>query len=348
MRRYNPLFQTANSKRSVEVIRPQIIQNTINQTSDNVVIEKLNNNKILIAMDDKITSSHYDINAIFNEVYKKLPEPLVAGSNIEILNGKIHSKMYDDTDLRKHIKNTEKETNDLITDISQNTVELKKLINLKCDNLSVQQISILEELNTLTKRQKILKSLLDDNALYFGEENRKLHTEISDVKKNTTMMKDDINKKMKEMDNDNKKCLDSMKLLIDNNDKNHNKNHNDMNEKLQKYSMEVDNKIEYNKELLDENANKLYVDIQNNNNEVELKIIKECKEIMNEMKDIFNTEMEKKQQEVNKLVDKLQTDVIALQDIDPNSKNLQKVIKQLTDKVSLIDKHFKFTTNNSV
>ena len=72
MRRYNPLFQTANSKRSVEVIRPQIIQNTINQTSDNVVIEKLNNNKILIAMDDKITSSHYDINAIFNDVYKNI------------------------------------------------------------------------------------------------------------------------------------------------------------------------------------------------------------------------------------------------------------------------------------
>ena len=114
--------------------------------------------------------------------------------------------------------------------------------------------------------------------------------------------------------------------------------------------MDVDNKLEYNKELLDENANKLYVDIQNNNNEVELKIIKECKEIMNEMKDMFNTEMEKKQQEVNKLnktVDKLQADVIVLQNSDPNSKNLQKIIKKLTDKISIIDKHFKFT-NNSV
>lgn len=351
MRRYNPLFQTANSKRSVEVIRPQIIQNTINQTSDNVVIEKLNNNKILIAMDDKITSSHYDINAIFNEVYKNLPEPLVAGSNIEILNGKIHSKMYDDTDLRKHIKNTEKETNDLITDISQNTVELKKLINLKCDNLSVQQISILEELNTLTKRQKILKSLLDDNAQYFGEENRKLHTEISDVKKNTTMMKDDINKKMKEMDNDNKKCLDSMKLLIDNNDKNHNKNHNDMNEKLQKYSMDVDNKIEYNKELLDENANKLYVDIQNYQSNMEEKLINNFKKMIDDVCNKYDDKLQKKEQEITrltKMVETLNVDVVSVKNLDPSSKQLQKVIKQLTDKVSLIDKHFKFTTNNSV
>ena len=49
--------------------------------------------------------------------------------------------------------------------------------------MSVQQISMLEELNTLSKRQKILNSLLDDNAQYFSEENKKIYTEINDVKK---------------------------------------------------------------------------------------------------------------------------------------------------------------------
>ena len=186
MKRYNPLFQNANNKKNIEVVRPQIIQNTINQTSDNIVIEKLQSQKILIGQDDKIVSSGYTIADIFNDVKKNLPPPMVAGSNIDIVNGVINSKMYDDAELRKHINNTEKETNDIITNLSQNYNELKKLINLKCENMSVQQISMLEELNTLSKRQKILNSLLDDNAQYFGEENKKLHTEISDVKKNNT------------------------------------------------------------------------------------------------------------------------------------------------------------------
>ena len=142
-----------------------------------------------------------------------------------------------------------------------------------------------------------------------------------------------------------------MKLLIDNNDKNHNKNHNDMNEKLQKYSMDVDNKIEYNKELLDENANKLYVDIQNYQSNMEEKLINNFKKMLDDVCNKYDDKLQKKEQEITKLtkmVETLNVDVVSVKNLDPSSKQLQKVIKQLTDKVSLIDKHFKFTTNNSV
>ena len=36
---------------------------------------------------------------------------MVAGSNIDIIDGVINSKMYDDAELKKYINNTEKETN---------------------------------------------------------------------------------------------------------------------------------------------------------------------------------------------------------------------------------------------
>ena len=348
MRKYNPLFQTANSKKNIEVVRPQIIQNTINQTSDNVVIEKLESQKILIGQDDKIVSSSYTIADIFNDVKKTLPHPMVAGSNIDIVNGVINSKMYDDTELKKYINNKEKETNDLITDLSQNTLELKNLINLKCDNMSVQQISMLEELNTLSKRQKILNSLLDDNAQYFSEENKKIYTEINDVKKNNTTMKKDINKKIKDMETDNKKNLDNMVLIINNNKDNHNKNHNDINEKLDKYVMDIDNKLKYNNELLDEKANMFYEDIQNNQSNIEEKLINNFKNMLDDVCNKYDDKLNKKDQEIAKLtkmVEALNVDIVTVKNLDPSSKNLQKIIKQLTDKVSLIDKHFKFSNS---
>jgi SMC interacting uncharacterized protein involved in chromosome segregation len=45
---------------------------------------------------------------------------------------------------------------------------------------------------------------------------------------------------------------------------------------------------------------------------------------------------------MNKNIDNIYKDVVVLKDSNPNSKNLQKIIQKLTDKVSLIDSHFKF------
>ena len=46
---------------------------------------------------------------------------------------------------------------------------------------------------------------------------------------------------------------------------------------------------------------------------------------------------------LKKIVDNLYTDVITLKESNPQSKQLQKIIQQLTDKISLIDSHFKFS-----
>jgi archaellum component FlaC len=45
---------------------------------------------------------------------------------------------------------------------------------------------------------------------------------------------------------------------------------------------------------------------------------------------------------INKNVDNIYKDVVILKESNPQSKNLQKIIQKLTDKVSLIDSHFKF------
>ena len=45
---------------------------------------------------------------------------------------------------------------------------------------------------------------------------------------------------------------------------------------------------------------------------------------------------------INKNGDNIYKDVVILKESNPQSTNLQKIIQKLTDKVSLIDSHFKF------
>ena len=345
MNRFNPLFQNANSKKNVEVVRPQIIQNTINQTNDNIVIEKLQNQKLLIGQDDKIVSSGYSITDIFNDFKQTLPPPLVAGSNIDIVNGVVHSKMYDDTDVKNIIKNNMEELNANLTDLSQNYNELKNSFDFKCDNLSKQQITLMEDVNNINKRQNVLNALLNDNNKEFSNELKANYKEIETLKKNNNISNKVINNKIVDLENDYKKSIDDLKKSINLDDKNKEKKYDFINDKLDKYNVDMNNKIEYNKELLEENANKLYVDIQNNSSNAEERILNNFKKMLEDVCNKYDAKLQKKEQEITKLskmVETLNNDVVTVKDLDPNSKQLQKLIKKLTDKVTLIDKHFKF------
>ena len=345
MNRFNPLFQNANSKKNVEVVRPQIIQNTINQTNDNIVIEKLQNQKLLIGQDDKIVSSGYSITDIFNDFKKTLPSPLVAGSNIDIVNGVVHSKMYDDTDVKNIIKNNMEEFNANLTDLSQNYNEFKNSFDFKCDNLSKQQITLMEDVNNINKRQNVLNALLNDSNKEFSNELKANYKEIETLKKNNNISNKVINNKIVDLENDYKKSIDDLKKSINLDDKNKEKKYDVINDKLDKYNVDMNNKIEYNKELLEENANKLYVDIQNNSSNAEERILNNFKKMLEDVCNKYDAKLQKKEQEITKLskmVETLNNDVVNVKDLDPNSKQLQKIIKKLTDKVTLIDKHFKF------
>ena len=345
MNRFNPLFQNANSKKNVEVVRPQIIQNTINQTNDNIVIEKLQNQKLLIGQDDKIVSSGYSITDIFNDFKKTLPSPLVAGSNIDIVNGVVHSKMYDDTDVKNRIKNNMEEFNANLTDLSQNYNEFKNSFDFKCDNLSKQQITLMEDVNNINKRQNVLNALLNDSNKEFSNELKANYKEIETLKKNNNISNKVINNKIADLENDYKKSIEDLKKSINLDDKNKEKKYDVINDKLDKYNKELNNKIEYNKELLEENANKLYVDIQNNSSTTEERILNNFKKMLDDVCNKYDATLQKKEQEITKLskmVETLNNDVVNIKDLDPNSKQLQKLIKKLTDKVSIIDRHFKF------
>ena len=345
MNRFNPLFQNANSKKNVEVVRPQIIQNTINQTSDNIVIEKLQNQKLLIGQDDKIVSSGYSITDILNDFKKTLPSPLVAGSNIDIVNGVVHSKMYDDTDVKNRIKNNMEEFNANLTDLSQNYNEFKNSFDFKCDNLSKQQITLMEDVNNINKRQNVLNALLNDSNKEFSNELKANYKEIETLKKNNNISNKVINNKIVDLENDYKKSIEDLKKSINLDDKNKEKKYDFINDKLDKYNVDMNNKIEYNKELLEDNANKLYVDIQNNSSNAEERILNNFKKMLEDVCNKYDAKLQKKEQEITKLskmVETLNNDVVTVKDLDPNSKQLQKIIKKLTDKVTLIDRHFKF------
>ena len=154
MSRFNPLFQQ-NTKRNVEVVRPQIIQNTIKQTNDNVVIDQLINDKILIGNDDKIISSSYSIQDIIQDAKSLIPEPLQSGNNILIKDNIISSVQYDDSILKRTIEENDKNLKYLISNVSQDTANIKELINVNSDNLSNSLLFVNEKIENIKKEATI-------------------------------------------------------------------------------------------------------------------------------------------------------------------------------------------------
>ena len=77
--RFNPLFQD-KTKKNIEVIQPKVINTSVHQTADNILIDKLLDDKLLVGKNDKISSSQYTISDLFKEWRKYLPTPLEPGT----------------------------------------------------------------------------------------------------------------------------------------------------------------------------------------------------------------------------------------------------------------------------
>ena len=101
MVRYNPLIQR-DTKR-IEVVRPQIVNTIVKQTNDKVMIEKIDNEKILVGKDDAIGCSSYSVSSLKQEILEHIPVPLNAGSNIFIKDNLISAQQYDDAGIKKSL-----------------------------------------------------------------------------------------------------------------------------------------------------------------------------------------------------------------------------------------------------
>lgn len=346
MTRFNPLLQSL-SKKNIEIVRPQIFQNTINQTNDNVVIEKLVNQKLLVGQDDKIISSSYTINDVVLECKKSIPTPLQAGTNVSIVDGIVSAGMYDDTGVRSAIKNTQENMVDKFTNLSQNNTDLENRINEKCENLSKQQSSITHEVNQLKEHQDVLTKLSNDNTQHLDNEIAVYRKEIDIVKEATIKLGDVIQVKMEELETKYDGKLNEISINISNDKVLDKKYKEDSFEQLKEIKQNTENKLTYNVLEISEKLNDVIHQNEDTFNHFKNNIEIKMNNMVDSLDKKYKKEIQERDSKISHLkttIDKLHAEVVVLRELDPNSKQLQKIIKQLTDKVSLIDKHFKFTT----
>ena len=345
MSRFNPLFQQ-NTKRNVEVVRPQIIQNTIKQTNDNVVKDQLINDKILIGSDDKIISSSYSIQDIIQDAKSLIPEPLQSGNNILIKDNIISSVQYDDSILKRTIEENDKNLKYLISNVSQDTANIKELINVNSDNLSNSLLFVNEKIENIKKESYDISEELKKTAYHYDEEIKKTNGEIEDIKGGNLIQCKIINNRIQDLEQHYIKMIEDLKTSYDNDKKDYLKSYDILNIKINDIEETFKNKLEYNMVIVEQKLNNI-IHLNNEKlNNIESKIDNKINNIAEYLTNKMMKEMEDRDEKAStlkKIVDNLYTDVITLKDSNPQSKQLQKIIQQLTDKISLIDSHFKFS-----
>lgn len=344
MSRFNPLFQQ-NTKRNVEVVRPQIIQNTIKQTNDNVVIDQLINDKILIGNDDKIISSSYSIQDIIQDAKSLIPEPLQSGNNILIKDNIISSVQYDDSILKRTIEENDKNLKYLISNVSQDTANIKELINVNSDNLSNSLLFVNEKIENIKKESYDISEELKKTAYHYDEEIKKTNGEIEDIKGGNLIQCKIINNRIQDLEQHYIKMIEDLKTSYENDKKDYLKSYDILNIKINDIEETFKNKLEYNMVIVEEKLNNITHLNNEKINNIENKIDNKINNIAEYLTNKMMKELEERDEKAltsKKIVDNLYTDVITLKDSNPQSKQLQKIIQQLTDKVSIIDTHFKF------
>lgn len=344
MSRFNPLFQQ-NTKRNVEVVRPQIIQNTIKQTNDNVVIDQLINDKILIGNDDKIISSSYSIQDIIQDAKSLIPEPLQSGNNILIKDNIISSVQYDDSILKRTIEENNKNLKYLISNVSQDTANIKELINVNSDNLSNSLLFVNEKIENIKKESYDISEELKKTSYHYDEEIKKTNGEIEDIKGGNLIQCKIINNRIQDLEQHYIKMIEDLKTSYENDKKDYLKSYDILNIKINDIEETFKNKLEYNMVIVEEKLNNITHLNNEKLNNIENKIDNKINNIAEYLTNKMMKELEERDEKAltsKKIVDNLYTDVITLKDSNPQSKQLQKIIQQLTDKVSIIDTHFKF------
>jgi hypothetical protein len=344
MSKFNPLFQN-NNKKSVEVVRPQIIQNTITQTKDNIVIDKLINDKVLIGNGDKIISSQYSIKDLIQETKKLIPPPLQNGDNILIKDNKISSLRYDDTNLKKIIEENHKMHEKLITNISQDTTNLKNQIKANSENLLNSLNLLKKQVDEEQKKGDIIKEEIKNISQHYDKEIKINNGKINDINESNMIYIKVINNKINDLEVFYNEKLELLKTSYENDKEEYNKMYELLNKKIDDINETTKNKIEYNMEMVSEKIN----NINSINNEKFINFEKKIDNKINNTIEFLNKktmkEIESRDEKImniNKNVDNIYKDVVILKESNPQSKNLQKIIQKLTDKVSLIDSHFKF------
>lgn len=344
MNRYNPLFEVKKQEVSTQ---PNIIQNIIKQTQDNIIIDKLSDNYILIARNDKIVSSKYNFQDLIKELKSNFPNPLIPGENVKINKNEISVDLYNDTVLSEKVQKCQ----DKLIEIQINSKKDMETVS----SMTNQIIEIKKDYKANLKKTMSSVDDIYNNVLIFNTSIEESHRETND-----SFTKYD--KKFNELED---------RILM--NDKRYFKECNSISDKLEKSNLEFENKlkkIENNNELFEEKMNK---ELQSNYKKLEKKMnlqqsmmnskhLELCTTITEDYKkmtkdydiqidnklkiiqDDMNLHIIMNQTEIKKIrkiANDSNQDIQTLKDLDPNSKNTQRIIRTLTDKLHKLDQIFK-------
>ena len=346
MVRYNPLIQR-DTKR-IEVVRPQIVNTIVKQTNDKVMIDKIDNEKILVGKDDAIGCSSYSVSSLKQEILEHIPVPLNAGSNIFIKDNLISAQQYDDAGIKKSLQGMEAQLN---TTRQEFTTQLN-LINQAKDDL-VQNTKGLE--GKLTD----LYDLNSGNIEMVGKHKANLDAHKTETVKQLEQLDEKLNNYLKINDEIQHKIenshLESIKLL---------EQHTTQ---MSKVLEGVDKKIEAGAENSKVQVEEIYDKCADLVTKADIKASNQTAQVREDMKGIESVvlakveklmankskEIEQKLSDsekrvntanakIQKNMEQMNQELQVVKDANPNSKEFSRVIKKLTGQMTEIQSAFNF------
>lgn len=343
MVKYNPLINT--DRKRVEIVRPQVINTTVQQSADKLLIDKLENDKIMIGKNNAVGCSQYTIQGLKDEIIKQIPVPLEAGANISIKDNKINTVKYNDADIRKLIADVSKQSKNTSNQLSD-TISANILTQEKVNKDLSQQITELYDknsgnlsvINQYTVDTDVFKTKTIENLqqydskiedLYNIADDIKSHLESSNLELVQTIEKSvaNIGKVFEAIDAE--KAAEKAEIV----------------EKIEanyaKCSQECTDVINQ----VETKMNAVRADMKSVESvvlaKVELVLDKKVQEI-----NAIISEHEKKVNEatskVNRNMTQVNKEIQTVKNANPNSVEFARIVKTLTDKMAKIEQVFKF------
>tara|TARA_Y100000361_G_scaffold61774_1_gene54253 strand:+ start:230 stop:1276 length:1047 start_codon:yes stop_codon:yes gene_type:complete len=343
MVKYNPLINT--DRKRVEIVRPQIINTSIHQSADKLLIDKLENDKIMICKDDRITCSAFSIESIKNDIMQQIPTPLQAGRNIEITDNQINSTMYDDTMLINKL-----DTLKTITDNNRTKIE-GMLGNIET-KLTQDQNTLSKQVQDLYDRNsgnlEVLNKYTTETDLFKTRTIKDLQSVKADI--DTVNMA--IDKNRKDIETNNLELIALVETTVSNTSGVFEKIEAGMIENTKDMDVKIKQSFnncigEYNKldNKVDNQISGLKVLIQG----IEPIILARVEKVMEDKK----KEMDKKITEntktlqtemvkMNKNMEQMNQELQEIKTANPNSKEFSRIVKKLTTQMAEIQSAFNF------
>ena len=331
---------------NVEIVQPKVINQTIKQM-DSIMIGDLKTDKLIIGHNDKIKSSDFSINDILMQTQRLIPDPLKAGANITIKDNMISAHMYDDSLIKGLLQKHTHEHKNIISTIEKHIYdEIPSQINITRDSIakvekssehnnikfmkSMEQIADMIRINNINTCNTALIQSQQIDALQQGMvlQDTRIDKQITDVvnlvqQSNTSNiheMQNSMTQHNMRFERRFDKTQEDYSRLDDKITESDNRN----NDKLSAFKKETHTKLAEIYKHFDKNFQELQ------------------KEICHKVDNYIQMNNKKLKDYAIDLQD-LKKDVHEVRKLDPNNKQLQKLINHLSSKVKLIDDHFSFS-----